>query len=134
MALVSSGKRAGSRRASPAPRKLNVAALVTSAGITLCVIAWGYLVYAAIDFGTSARAGDGAPAWGLLALASLGAIACLFAGLMLVSRLMRDLGIGSSSEPPSTADDSSSPEFSSDPSDSPSERPPRAPGGRRAAR
>ena len=61
----------------------------------LCLIAWGYLVYLAIDFGTSARAGDSG-AWGLLALSSLGAVACLLGGpALVVSRLLRALGLSS---------------------------------------
>ena len=83
------------------------------------MVAWGYLVYLAIDFGTSARAGESG-AWAFLVLASLGAVACLFAGLLFVSRLLRALGI------------------TKDPTDS-DEAPPtpvvaRQPGGRRAAR
>ena len=54
MIPVSTGKRAGSRRAAPAPRNVNRGALLIGAAITLCVVAWGYLVYAAIDFGTAA--------------------------------------------------------------------------------
>jgi hypothetical protein len=76
-------------------------------------VAWGYLVYAAIDFGTAARGGESS-AWLFMALACLGAIACLFFGLLLVARLMRALGVTS---PPS------------DP-----EAPPRPVGGKRAAR
>ena len=108
------GKRAGSRRAAPAPRTLNKAALGLGVAITLCVIAWGYLVYAAIDFGTAARSGSGGSAWSFMALACLGAIACLFVGLLLVARLMRALGI---SQPPPSDDE-----------------PPRPVGGKRAAR
>jgi len=93
------GKRAGSRRAAPAPRTLNKAALGIGAAITLCVVAWGYLVYAAIDFGTVARSGSGNSAWAFMALACVGAIACLFVGLLLVARLMRVLGI--TTPPPS---------------------------------
>ena len=78
------------------------------------MVAWGYLVYAAIDFGTAARDGGGGSAWGFMALACLGAIACLFAGLLLVARLMRVLGI---TDPPPSAD-----------------APPRPVGGKRAAR
>lgn len=89
--------------------------------ITVCLIAWGYLVYLAIDFGTSARAGESG-AWGLLALASLGAVACLFAGLLFVARLLRALGITSSYD----EDDSPPP--------TPTLVGPRPPGGRRAAR
>ncbi len=108
------GKRAGSRRAAPAPRTLNKGALVLGAAITLCVVAWGYLVFAAIDFGTAARSGSGGSAWSFMALACLGAIACLFVGLLLVARLMRALGV---TQPP--------------PSD---DAPPRPVGGKRAAR
>jgi hypothetical protein len=66
--------------------------------VTLAVVAWGYLVYAAIDFGGTARGGD-ARAWGFLALASAGAVACLFVGLMLISRLLQRLGITQGSSP-----------------------------------
>lgn len=62
--------------------------------MTLAVVAWGYLVYAAIDFGATARGGE-STAWWFLALASLGAVACLFVGLMLIARLLRRLGITS---------------------------------------
>lgn len=61
--------------------------------MTLAIVAWGYLVFAAIDFGTDARAGD-SDAWWYLALASVGAVACLFIGLILVARLLARLGIG----------------------------------------
>jgi hypothetical protein len=74
------------------------------------MVAWGYLVYLAIDFGTSARDGDGR-GWPLLALATLGAIACLFLALTLGTRLLERLR---ATRPPPG--------------------PPRAPGGRRAAR
>ena len=85
------------------------------AAITLCVVAWGYLVYAAIDFGTAARGGSGSSAWLFMGLACLGAIACLFVGLLLVARLMRALGI--TSPPPASSDEA-----------------PRPVGGKRAAR
>lgn len=116
MTFVSTGKRAGSRRAAPAPRKLNRSALLIGAAITVCVIAWGYLVYAAIDFGTAARAGSGGTAWLFMGLACLGAIACLFVGLLLVARMMRALGI--TAPPPSSSSDET----------------PRPAGGKRAAR
>jgi len=74
------------------------------------VVAWGYLVYLAIDFGTSARDGDSA-GWWLLALATLGAIACLFVAMMLGTRLVAR--IKTDTAPPT---------------------PPAPPGGRRAAR
>lgn len=104
------GKRKAPRRATPAadPRPaqrpgttgapstgLSGRVLLLAAGVTVCVVAWGYLVYAAIDFGSTARAGDGS-AWGLLVLAGLGAIACLFVALMLLSRLAALWGLGQS--------------------------------------
>lgn len=117
---VSTGKRAGSRKGSRPPRTLNGSALVIGAAITLCVVAWGYLVYAAIDFGTAAREGSSS-AWTYLGLACLGAVASLFVGLMLVARLMRALGVTS---PPSSSN-----------ADSPEAPPgPRPAGGKRAAR
>lgn len=103
MAPVTSGKRVGSRHGARPPRPSRThyrAALVVCVGITLCVVAWGYLVYAAIDFGTAARGGSGSSAWALMGLASLGAVACLFAGLLLVSRLL-DVLRGSTSSPAS---------------------------------
>lgn len=85
---MASGKRAAAK-----PKKSFRPALALLAlGVTVCVVAWGYLVYAAIDFGSTARGGDD-QAWLYLALASLGAVACLFVGLMLVARLLRALGI-----------------------------------------
>jgi hypothetical protein len=94
----------------PKPRSSSGPLMLLALGITATVVAWGYLVYLAIDFGTAARDGD-STGWWLLALATVGAIACLFAGMMLVSRLVRRLR--SDSRPPT---------------------PPRTPGGRRAAR
>ena len=111
------GRHAGARRAErPAGQQVDVPrAFALAAGITVCVVAWGYLVWAAIDFGTSARAGDSG-AWLFLALACLGAIACLFVGLMLATRLGRALGLSGPGATTAT------------------EAPPRVPGGRRRAR
>ncbi len=89
-------------------------------GITACIVAWGYLVYAAVDFGSTARGGD-PHAWWFLALASAGAVACLFIGLMLVARVLSRLGITGRPAPPP-------PEATSEPT---ADRPI---GGRRAAR
>ncbi|QVT81518.1 hypothetical protein ENKNEFLB_03928 [Nocardioides aquaticus] len=82
------GKRAGSRRGPRPQRRVSPTLLGLSLGVTLLVVAWGYLVFAAIDFGSEARGGRG-EAWWFLGLASLGAVACLFAGLMLVARILR---------------------------------------------
>lgn len=84
--------------------------LLLALGITAAVVAWGYLVYLAIDFGTTARNGD-RTAWGFLAMATVGAISCLFVALMLGTRLVRRMRTSA-----------------------PAPGPPRPPGGRRAAR
>lgn len=122
--MESSGKHAGKRRAEPAPRapasergessgRPWAKLLPLALGVTLCVVAWGYLVYAAIDFGATARGGE-TRAWWFLAMASLGAVVCLFVGLLLVARLMRLVGV-------TQAEDAGPP-------------PPRPIGGKRAAR
>jgi hypothetical protein len=92
VAETTAGKRAGSRRGPRRKKTFQPALLLLALGITACVVAWGYLVYAAIDFGSTARSGNDA-AWWFLALASVGAVACLFVGLMLVARVTRRLGI-----------------------------------------
>ncbi|MEP9362066.1 hypothetical protein ABLE68_03800 [Nocardioides sp. CN2-186] len=120
MTGATGGKRAGSRRAPRPRRTFQPVLLLLALGITACVVAWGYLVYAAIDFGSTARGGD-PTAWWFLALASVGAVACLFVGLMLVARLMRRLGITRAPEKPAAGD-------------APDDGPPRPVGGRRAAR
>jgi hypothetical protein len=107
------GKHAGpARLAEPAPpKRFSAAALLGLAlGITAAMVAWGYLVYLAIDFGTAARDGE-SRGWFFLGLATVGAIACLFVALTLASRLVTRYR--ESSPPPG---------------------PPRPPGGRRAAR
>ena len=119
MGPVSTGKRAAPKHSgparmegSPAPgsNRPNGPLLLLALGITAAVIGWGYLVYLAIDFGTSARDGDSA-GWWLLGLATIGAIACLFVAMMLGMRLVTRLKADTA--PPG---------------------PPRPPGGRRAAR
>ena len=82
------GKRAGDRQR----RTFSPVLLVLALGVTASVVAWGYLVYAAVDFGSSARGGDSV-AWWYLALASAGAVACLFLGLILLNRIARAVGI-----------------------------------------
>ncbi|WP_459973927.1 hypothetical protein [Nocardioides pyridinolyticus] len=100
MAGSTGGKRAGSRRGPRRKKRFQPALLLLALGITACVVAWGYLVYAAIDFGSTARSGNDA-AWWFLALASAGAVACLFVGLMLVARVTRRLGITQAPSSPS---------------------------------
>jgi disulfide bond formation protein DsbB len=119
MGSVTSGKRAAqgkhagpARLAEPAAKRGSSTGpmLLLALGITASLVAWGYLVYLAIDFGTSARDGD-SRGWTFLGLATVGAIACLFLALMLGTRLVSRLR--ASAPPP---------------------QPPRPPGGRRALR
>lgn len=107
------GKRAGKRAGARPPRRVRPVLLGLALGVTACVVAWGYLVLAAIDFGTTARSGDGV-AWWFLALAAVGAVLCLFLGLVLVARVGRELGITRAPDDDAT--------------------PPPTPGGRRASR
>lgn len=86
------GNRGGSRRGPRARPRLSGGALGLSAAVAVLVLAWIYLVTVAIDLGSEARGGRG-EAWWLLGLASLGAVACLFGSLMLVLRILRNLGI-----------------------------------------
>jgi hypothetical protein len=103
----------GKRAAETGEQRPRSRVLGYALGITLAVVAWGYLVWAAIDFGSTARNGDGR-SWWFLALAAVGAVACLFVGLMLAARLARTLGMVPGAESTPT--------------------PPRSPGGKRAAR
>ncbi|HEY1133622.1 MAG TPA: hypothetical protein VGE77_03540 [Nocardioides sp.] len=109
---MAGGKRAGERPPDTGGRGGTGRRLALHAlGITATVVAWGYLAWMAIDFGRAAR-DDGGVAWLLLALASIGAIACLFIGLLLAAGALRTL-----SGPPPPGDDD-----------------PRPAGGKRAAR
>ncbi|TIC85924.1 hypothetical protein E8D34_12550 [Nocardioides sp. GY 10113] len=89
------GKRAGARQR----RSFRPAYAVLAVGITLSALAWGYLVYAAIDFGAAARQDGDGSAWVFLAMASIGAMACLFLAFMLIVRLVRLMGITQGPEP-----------------------------------
>ena len=95
MTAVSSGKRAGLRQ----KQGFRPVLLVLAIGITLCVVAWGYLVYAAIDFGSAARHDDETAAWWYLGVAGIGAVACLFLGFMLVARFARAMGLTAAPDP-----------------------------------
>ena len=92
---MATGKRVAGKRAGERPKRgFDRVLLLLALGVTGSVVAWGYLVLAAIDFGTSARGGKES-AWWFLALAAAGAVACLFLGLVLVARISRRLGITS---------------------------------------
>lgn len=61
--------------------------LLLALGVTLALVAWGVLVYAAIDFGGQARSGEPV-AWIFLVLSTVGAAACLFVTLLLGARIL----------------------------------------------
>ena len=74
------------RGGGPAP----VRTALLSVGVTATVVAWGLLVFAAIDFGGKARNGDSGN-WWFLALATVGAVACMFLAILLASRMQAEL-------------------------------------------
>ncbi len=94
--------------------------LLLALGVTATLVAWGVLVYAAIDFGKEARSGEPA-AWVLLAVTTLGAAACLFVTLILGARVLPLFQQSALTAAPPTAPTSPA-------------RPARPPGGHRAVR
>ena len=85
------GKHSGERAADPldvVPTPPRTKILVLALIVTATLVAWGVLVYAAIDFGQEARSGE-PDAWVALSIATLGAAACLFTTLLLGGRLLR---------------------------------------------
>jgi len=101
--------------------------LLIALGVTATLVAWGVLVYAAIDFGQEARSGE-PMAWVLLTITTLGAAACLFVTLILGARVLPLFqgGAAQTEAPPAPPTSPASP--------TPPPRPPRAPGGHRAVR
>jgi hypothetical protein len=83
------GRHAGERvrAAATAPRPPRWRILVLSLFVTITLVAWGVLVFAAIEFGRDARSGD-STAWTFLGLAAAGATACLFLTLILGTKLV----------------------------------------------
>lgn len=73
----------GSATTAAARQKTLLLALLVAATL----VAWGVLVYAAIDFGGQARSGEPL-AWVFLALSTIGAAACLFTTLILGARIV----------------------------------------------
>lgn len=61
--------------------------LLLALAVTLTLVAWGVLVYAAIDFGDQARSGE-PTAWIFTVLSTVGAAACLFVTLLLGARIL----------------------------------------------
>ena len=84
------GKHSGDAVDEP-PRVVHRGRLIRLAiGITIAIVAWGYLVSAAIHFGGQARDGQHS-SWVFLGCATLGATACMFVLLMLGSKALATL-------------------------------------------
>jgi len=98
------GASGGRRRAGPAKSPtgplLSLAAVF--GGTAVGALAWFFLVRAAIDFGGEAKNGKGV-AWVFMALATIGAIACLVLVLVLVTRGLTMLGVIGRSRTPTGA-------------------------------
>ena len=84
--------RGGARRAAKPKRTLQPKAVALGLGSLAALVAWGALVWLAVDSGRSARGGDSGK-WVVLAVASVGAVVCLFLCLWLGTLLLRRLGI-----------------------------------------
>jgi hypothetical protein len=82
------GKHSGERTEATPVRRGRL--LILALGITATLVAWGFLVWEAINFGSQARDGE-APAWVFLGLATVGATACLFLTLILGSKVIGTL-------------------------------------------
>jgi hypothetical protein len=84
--------RGGARRAAKPKRSLQPKLIGLGLGSLAALVAWGLLVWVAIDSGRSARAGESAK-WGYLAVASVGAVGCLFLCLWLGTLVLRRIGL-----------------------------------------
>ena len=92
---VSEGKRRAEKAKGPSRVPLVAGLLV---GAVVGVIAWFYLVNAAIDFGRVARNGK-AVAWVFTGAATVGAAVCLLLVFVLVARALVALGLISDYRP-----------------------------------
>jgi len=84
--------RGGARRAAKPKPRLRPELLGLAVGALVALAVWGFLVWLAVDSGRSARGGDSGK-WGVLAVASLGAVVSLFVCLWLVTLVLRKVGI-----------------------------------------
>lgn len=125
------GKHSGVRPDTSTPSTPRGPLVLLTVGVTATLVAWGVLVYAAIEFGGEARRGHG-PSWAFMGLATIGAAACLFTTLILGARIATAMRARSeaamlASTPPPSPTSTTSPPTASNPA-------PRAPGRRRATR
>jgi hypothetical protein len=77
------GKHAGAVRSRTPWRRVVLLGL----GVLAAVVAWAVLVMGAIHFGGDARNGN-PEGWAFLAVATLGAVGCLFLGLIVGGKLV----------------------------------------------
>jgi hypothetical protein len=84
--------RGGARRAAKTKRTLQPKVVALGVGSLAALVAWGLLVWLAVDSGRSARGGDSGK-WIYLVVASVGAVVCLFLCLWLGTVLLRRVGI-----------------------------------------
>ena len=90
---------AAGRHSAPIRRDVPVRAVAGYAGgVLLSGAAWVFLVLAAIDFGTTARGGEGL-GWLFMSLAVLGGIGCLLLALVLGGRVLMATGVISDYKP-----------------------------------
>jgi hypothetical protein len=84
--------RRGARRAAKPKRSLQPKLVALGLGSIAALVAWGLLVWVAVDSGRSARGGESGK-WAHLAAASVGAVVCLFLCLWLCTVLLRRVGV-----------------------------------------
>jgi hypothetical protein len=84
--------RGGARRAAKPKRSLQPRLVVLCLGAVAALAAWAVLVWVAVESGRSARGGESGK-WAYLAVASVGAVVCLFLCLWLGTLLLRRIGI-----------------------------------------
>jgi hypothetical protein len=84
--------RGGARRAAKPKRTVQPRLLLLGVASFAALLGWAVLVWVAIDFGRSARAGESGK-WGYLAVTSVAAVACLFLSLWLGTLLLRKVGV-----------------------------------------
>lgn len=93
------GARRGARRGARPKRRFRSDVALPLAGALVALTVWGLLVWVAIGAGREARGGESGQ-WLWLALAALGAVACLFGALWLVTLALRRVGLLSGPERP----------------------------------
>jgi exosortase/archaeosortase len=84
--------RGGARRAAKPKRRIQPRLVGLALASFAALVAWGALVWVAIHYGRSARGGDSGK-WVHLAVASVGAVICLFICLWLLTKLLRRIGV-----------------------------------------